>query len=81
MANVRLTPAIKHLLTLRSPNALPSPPVSQLNRIFTDTFRDAKAKKAETGWLVAAVQGSRSPYVLYAKLGNPFTLDLFAFDS
>lgn len=53
MANVRLTPAIKHLLTLRGPNALPSPPLSQLNRVFTDTFHDAKAKKAETGWLVA----------------------------
>lgn len=55
MANVKLTPAIKHLLTLRSPNALPSPPLSQLNRLFTKTFRDATAHKAETGWLVATV--------------------------
>ncbi|KAF8205137.1 hypothetical protein BJ912DRAFT_803329, partial [Pholiota molesta] len=53
MANVKLTPAIKHLLALRSPNALPSPPLAQLNRVFTNTFRDATAKKAETGWLVA----------------------------
>ncbi|KAF9569483.1 hypothetical protein CPC08DRAFT_678338 [Agrocybe pediades] len=48
-----MSPAIKHLLTLRSPNVLPSPPLSQLSRIFTSTFRDAQAKKAETGWLVA----------------------------
>ncbi|PPQ74907.1 hypothetical protein CVT26_011402 [Gymnopilus dilepis] len=53
MANVKLSPAIKHLLTLRSPNVLPSPPLSQLNRVFTKTFRDAQAKNAETGWLVA----------------------------
>jgi len=51
--NVKLTPAIKHLLTLRNPNVLPSPSLSQLNRVFTKTFRDAQAKKAETGWLVA----------------------------
>jgi len=56
MANVKLTPAIKHLLTLRSPNVLPSPPLSQLNRVFTDTFREAKARRAETGWLVATVR-------------------------
>jgi len=53
MASIKLTPAIKHLLTLRSPNVLPSPPLSQLNRVFTKTFRDAQAKNAETGWLVA----------------------------
>lgn len=59
MANVKLSPAIKHLLTLRSPNALPSPPLAQLNRVFTNTFREATAKKAETGWLVATVRVKR----------------------
>ncbi|KDR83535.1 hypothetical protein GALMADRAFT_235739 [Galerina marginata CBS 339.88] len=53
MANVKLSPAIKHLLTLRAPNVLPSPPLAHLNQVFTKTFRDAQAKKAETGWLVA----------------------------
>ncbi|KAF8165149.1 hypothetical protein B0H34DRAFT_225502 [Crassisporium funariophilum] len=53
MANIKLTPTLKHLLTLRNPNVLPSPPLAQLNKVFTNTFRDAKAKKAETGWLVA----------------------------
>ena len=58
MSNVKLTPAIKHLLTLRSPNVLPSPPLTQLNRVFAKTLRDAKIKKAETGWLVATVRRS-----------------------
>ncbi|KAJ3514572.1 hypothetical protein NLJ89_g2302 [Agrocybe chaxingu] len=53
MASIKLTPNIKHLLTLRSPNVLPSPSLRQLDRVFTNTFRDAQAKKAETGWLVA----------------------------
>jgi len=53
MPNIKLTPAIKQLLTLRSPNVLPSPPLTQLNRLFAKTFQDAKIKKAETGWLVA----------------------------
>jgi len=53
MVNVKLTPAIKHLLTLRSPKVLPSPPLSQLNRVFKDTFLEAKTRRAETGWLVA----------------------------
>ncbi|KAF8914105.1 hypothetical protein CPB84DRAFT_1670042 [Gymnopilus junonius] len=53
MGNIKLSPAIKHLLTLRSPNVLPSPPLSQLNQVFTKTFRNAQAKNAETGWLVA----------------------------
>ncbi|KAH9482863.1 Dol-P-Man:Man(5)GlcNAc(2)-PP-Dol alpha-1,3-mannosyltransferase [Psilocybe cubensis] len=53
MANVKLSSAIKHLLSLRSPNALPSPSLGQLNKVFTTTFRDAQAKNAETGWLVA----------------------------
>lgn len=51
----RLTPSIKNLLSLRKPNAPPVPSLSRLNRVFKETFRDAQAKKAETGWLVAAV--------------------------
>lgn len=47
-----LPPAIKQLLTLRNPQPLASPPLSALNSAFTRTFQDAKAKKAETGWLV-----------------------------
>ena len=55
MRTVKLTPSIKHLLSLRRPNPPPGPSLSQLNKVFTETFRDAQAKKAETGWLVAAV--------------------------
>lgn len=47
-----LTPSIKHLLTLRNPKVLPSPSLSKLSNVFTSTFADAQAKKAETGWLV-----------------------------
>lgn len=47
----RLTPSLKHLLTLRKPHALPSPPIGQLNNLFAKTFQDAQARKAETGWL------------------------------
>ncbi|KAF9057753.1 hypothetical protein BJ165DRAFT_1334597 [Panaeolus papilionaceus] len=54
MATIKLNTALKQLLTLRNPNVLPSPPLTQLNRVFAHTFRDAKAKKAETGWLVAS---------------------------
>ncbi|KAF6762878.1 hypothetical protein DFP72DRAFT_1030636 [Ephemerocybe angulata] len=46
-----LPPSIKHLLTFRKPGALPSPPLSQLNRLFDKTFREAQSRKAETGWL------------------------------
>jgi hypothetical protein len=52
---VKLSPVIKQLLTLRSPNALPSPPLTKLLGVFTDTFNDAKERKAETGWLVLTV--------------------------
>ncbi|KAF9008875.1 hypothetical protein BDQ17DRAFT_1349114 [Cyathus striatus] len=47
-----LPPSVKHLLTLRNPNVLPSPPLPMLNSIFNSTLRDAQLKKAETGWLV-----------------------------
>lgn len=59
MSNIKLTPAIRHLLTLRSPNVLPSPPLTQLNRVFAKTLQDAKIKKAETGWLVATVRHTK----------------------
>ncbi|KII95343.1 hypothetical protein PLICRDRAFT_34189 [Plicaturopsis crispa FD-325 SS-3] len=49
---MHLPPAVKQLLTLRNPNSLPSPPLSQLHGVFTRTLNDAKLKKAETGWLV-----------------------------
>jgi len=51
-----LPPAIKHLLSLRHPNARPSPPLSMLHRILGSTLADAKQRKAETGWLVLAVR-------------------------
>lgn len=47
---------IKRLLTLRNPNALPGPPLSKLHAVLTSTFRDARLKKAETGWLVLTVR-------------------------
>lgn len=59
MSNIKLSPAIKHLLTLRNPNALPSPPLTQLNRVFAKTLQDAKIKKVETGWLVATVRRTK----------------------
>ena len=67
MSNIKLTPAIKHLLTLRSPNVLPSPPLTQLNRVFAKTLQDAKIKKAETGWLVATVRHTklRPAFILF----------------
>jgi hypothetical protein len=55
MSTVKLTPRIKHLLSLRKPNPPPVPCRSRLNKVFTETFRDAQVKRAETGWLVAAV--------------------------
>lgn len=50
-----LPPSIKHLLTLRNPKVLPSPSLSKLSNVFTSTFADAQAKKAETSWLVLTV--------------------------
>jgi len=40
------------LLSLRNPNSLPSPQVSKLHAVLWHTLFDAKAKGAETGWLV-----------------------------
>jgi len=47
-----LGPVIKQLLTLRNPEAWPSPPVEQLHRVFTSTLNEARQRNAENGWLV-----------------------------
>ncbi|KAF7355183.1 hypothetical protein MSAN_01434000 [Mycena sanguinolenta] len=49
---VKLPPAVKHLLALRNPTPLPSPPVSKLHAILTSSYRSAKDRNAETAWLV-----------------------------
>ncbi|KAF8623416.1 hypothetical protein AX15_006359 [Amanita polypyramis BW_CC] len=49
-----LPPSVKRLLTLRNPSSLPSPPLSKLHGILNRTLLDAKAKNAETSWLVLA---------------------------
>lgn len=49
-----LPPSIKHLLTLRTPEAWPSPPVAALNRVFQRTRTDAQKRGADNGWLVLA---------------------------
>ncbi len=51
-----LPPAVKQLLTLRNPQPRPAPPLSRLNAVLASTFQDAKAKKAERGWLTLAVR-------------------------
>jgi hypothetical protein len=55
-----LPPSIKQLLTLRNPNVLPSPPLSQLHALFADTRRDACARtpNVEKGWLVLTVSST-----------------------
>jgi len=62
-----LPPAIKHLLSLRNPNSHPSPPLPRLHGILSSTLADAKARKAETGWLVLAVRKALTsrPFVTY----------------
>ncbi|KAJ7179298.1 hypothetical protein C8R46DRAFT_1073293 [Mycena filopes] len=47
-----LSPALKHLLTLRNPTPLPAPPISKLHAVLTSTYRSARDRKAETAWLV-----------------------------
>ncbi|KAI0069006.1 hypothetical protein BV25DRAFT_1817934 [Artomyces pyxidatus] len=49
-----LPPAVKQLLTLRNPNAYPSPSLSKLYGVFQSTYAVAKQRHAETGWLVLA---------------------------
>ncbi|KAK2466344.1 hypothetical protein APHAL10511_001986 [Amanita phalloides] len=48
----RLPPSVKQLLKLRHPSSLPSPPSAKLYGVLNHTLLDAKAKRAETGWLV-----------------------------
>ncbi|KAG9317203.1 hypothetical protein JVU11DRAFT_1396 [Chiua virens] len=47
-----LPPVVKHLLTLRNPEAWPSPPSQRLNRVFATTLNEAGQRGAENGWLV-----------------------------
>lgn len=75
---LHLPPAIKHLLTLRNPNVLPGPPAAKLNAILSSTFRDARVKKAETGWLVLTVgRGGASGAIAEQ---NTILIDLYAAD-
>ncbi|KAI0092787.1 hypothetical protein BDY19DRAFT_883335 [Irpex rosettiformis] len=46
-----LPPAVKQLLTLRSPGLPSAPPVSKLSAVLTSTFNDAQRKNVEKGWL------------------------------
>ncbi|KAI1792917.1 hypothetical protein LXA43DRAFT_297479 [Ganoderma leucocontextum] len=49
-----LPPTVKQLLTFRNPQPRVAPPLSRLNAVLNTTFQDAKAKKAERGWLTLA---------------------------
>ncbi|CDO74054.1 Glycoside Hydrolase Family 128 protein [Trametes cinnabarina] len=49
-----LPPAVKQLLTLRTPQPRPTPSLSKLTGVLSSTYEDAKAKKAERGWLTLA---------------------------
>ncbi|KIJ56557.1 hypothetical protein M422DRAFT_22717 [Sphaerobolus stellatus SS14] len=51
---VKLPLSIKHLLTLRKPNANPSPSIERLHGVFTSTLREATQHAAQDGWLVLA---------------------------
>ncbi|KAI0637802.1 hypothetical protein C8Q77DRAFT_1087953 [Trametes polyzona] len=46
-----LPPAVKQLLTLRTPQPRPTPSLPRLTEVLSSTFQDAKAKRAERGWL------------------------------
>lgn len=63
-----LPPAVKHLLTLRSPHSLPGPPLAKLNDIFTRTFTDAQQRQVEKGWLTLTVsicpRGIKGSFIL-----------------
>ncbi|KAI0356642.1 hypothetical protein OH77DRAFT_1400444 [Trametes cingulata] len=50
-----LPPAVKQLLTLRTPQPRPTPSLPKLTAVLTSTFQDAKAKRAERGWLTLAM--------------------------
>ncbi|KAH7920269.1 hypothetical protein BV22DRAFT_1040026 [Leucogyrophana mollusca] len=47
-----LPPVVKQLLTLRNPDAYPSPPLGRLHSVFRSTFDEARRRNAENGWLV-----------------------------
>lgn len=51
-----LPPTVKQLLTLRTPQPRPTPSLPRLTAVLSSTFQDAKAKKAERGWLTLAVR-------------------------
>lgn len=51
-----LPPAVKHLLTLRNPEAWPSPSLGKLHNVFNRTLNEAKQRNAENGWLVLSVR-------------------------
>jgi hypothetical protein len=59
-----LPPAIKQLLTLRNPHPLPPPASQTLDAVLQRTHNSAKAKNAETGWLVLSVS-IISPHTLF----------------
>lgn len=53
--SMKLSLPIKHLLTLRKPQANASPSIETLHAVFTPTLRVATRHKAQDGWLVLAV--------------------------
>lgn len=75
-----LPSAVKHLLTLRNPNVLPGPPAGKLNAILSSTFRDAKVKKAETGWLVLTVSKAQIAEKKVALSLRKHLTDLYTID-
>ncbi|KAI9510413.1 hypothetical protein F5148DRAFT_1335873 [Russula earlei] len=47
-----IPPTIKHLLTLRNPDAFAGPPISRLNGFFNKASADASLRGAPKAWLV-----------------------------
>lgn len=60
-----LPPVVKQLLTLRTPEAWPSPPVERLHRVFTSTLDEARQRNAENGWLVLSASTRPIPLIEY----------------
>lgn len=52
---MKLSLPIKHLLTLRNPQANPSPSIDRLYGVFGPALREATCHHAQDGWLVLAV--------------------------
>lgn len=48
-------------MTLRNPEAWPSPPAEHLHSVFTTTLNEARQRNAVNGWLVLSVS---TPLVL-----------------